>query len=53
MDKRTNNDLQNTYKTKDLVTRTPLKIGGEHNHIKRHSTLYGKYQIEREMSKLV
>jgi hypothetical protein len=53
MDKRTNNDLQNTYKTKDLVTRTPLKIGGEHNHIKRHSTLYGKYQIEREVSKLV
>jgi hypothetical protein len=29
-DKRTNNDLQNiTHKTKDHVTRTPLKIGGE------------------------
>ena len=29
-DKRTNNDLQNTtQKTKDRVTRTPLKIGGE------------------------
>jgi hypothetical protein len=27
--KRTNNDLQNIYKTKDRVTRTPLKIGGE------------------------
>jgi len=25
--KRTNNDLQNTYKTKDRVTRTPLKPG--------------------------
>jgi hypothetical protein len=44
---------KHTYKTKDLVTRTPLKTGGEHNHIKRHSTLYGKYQREREMSKLV
>ena len=29
-DKKTNNDLQNiTYKTKDRVTRTPLKPGGE------------------------
>ena len=29
-DKRTNNDLQNiTHKTKDRVTRTPLKIGGD------------------------
>ena len=29
-DKRTNNDLQNiTYKTKNRVTRTPLKIDGE------------------------
>ena len=29
-DKRTNNDLQNiTYKTKDRVTRTPLKTEGE------------------------
>ena len=29
-DKRTNNDLQNiTHKTKDRVTRTPLKSGGE------------------------
>jgi hypothetical protein len=27
--KRTKNDLQNTHKTKDRVTRTPLKIGGE------------------------
>jgi hypothetical protein len=28
-DKRTNNDLQNTtQKTKDRVTRTPLKLGG-------------------------
>ena len=28
--KRTNNDLQKyTYKTKDRVTQTPLKIGGE------------------------
>ena len=28
--KRTNNDLQkHTHKTKDRVTRTPLKIGGE------------------------
>ena len=27
--KRTNNDLQNTYKTKDRVTRTPLKTGVE------------------------
>ena len=28
-DKRTNNDLQNiTHKTKDRVTRTPLKTGG-------------------------
>ena len=28
--KRTNNDLQNTtHKTKDRVTRTPLKTGGE------------------------
>jgi hypothetical protein len=27
-DKRTNNDLQNTHKTRDLVTRTPLKTGG-------------------------
>ena len=28
--KRTNNDLQNIHiKTKDRVTRTPLKIGGE------------------------
>jgi len=27
---RTNNDLQNiTHKTKDRVTRTPLKTGGE------------------------
>jgi hypothetical protein len=24
-----NNDLQNTHKTKDRVTRTPLKTGGE------------------------
>ena len=29
-DKRTNNDLQNiTHKTKDRVTRTPLKTGDE------------------------
>jgi len=29
-DNRTNNDLQNiTYKTKNRVTRTPLKIDGE------------------------
>jgi hypothetical protein len=29
-DKKTNNDLQNnTHKTKDRVTRTPLKTGGE------------------------
>jgi hypothetical protein len=29
-DKRTNNDVQNiTQKTKDRVTRTPLKTGGE------------------------
>ena len=28
-DKRTNNDLQNTHKTKDRVTRTQLKTGGE------------------------
>ena len=29
-DKRTNNNLQNTtHKTKDRVTRTPLKTGGE------------------------
>jgi hypothetical protein len=27
-DKRTNNDLQNTDKTKDRVTRTPLKTIG-------------------------
>ena len=27
--KRTNSDLQNIYKTKDRVTRTPLKTGGE------------------------
>ena len=27
--KRTNNDLQNTHKTKDRITRTPLKTGGE------------------------
>ena len=27
--KRTKNDLQNTHKTKDRVTRTPLKTGGE------------------------
>jgi hypothetical protein len=27
--KRTNNDLQHTYTTKDRVTRTPLKTGGE------------------------
>jgi hypothetical protein len=27
--KGTNNDLQNTYKTKDRVTRTPIKTGGE------------------------
>jgi len=25
--KRTNNDLRHTYKTKDRVTRTPLKTG--------------------------
>jgi hypothetical protein len=30
MAKRTNNDLQNiTHKTKDRVTRTPLKTGGK------------------------
>jgi hypothetical protein len=30
MDKRTNNDLQNTVqKTKDRATRKPLKTGGE------------------------
>jgi hypothetical protein len=28
-DKRTNNDLQNIHTTKDRVTRTPLKTGGE------------------------
>ena len=29
-EKKTNNDLQNiTHKTKDRVTRTPLKTGGE------------------------
>jgi len=29
-DKKTNNDLQNiTHKTKDQVTQTPLKTGGE------------------------
>jgi hypothetical protein len=28
--KRTNNDLQHTYKTTDRVSRTPLKTGGEH-----------------------
>ena len=29
-DKRTNNDMKNiTHKTKDRVTRTPLKTGGE------------------------
>jgi hypothetical protein len=27
--KGTNHDLQNTYKTKDRVTRTPIKTGGE------------------------
>jgi hypothetical protein len=27
--KRTNNDLQNTHRTKDRVTRTPLKTGSE------------------------
>jgi len=27
MYKRTNNDLQNTHKTKDRLTRTPLKTG--------------------------
>ena len=27
--KRTNNDLQNTHKTKDRITRTSLKTGGE------------------------
>ena len=27
--KRKNNDLQNTHKTKDRVTRTPPKTGGE------------------------
>jgi hypothetical protein len=30
-DKKTNNDLQNTtHKTKERVTRTPLKTGDEH-----------------------
>jgi len=30
-DKRTNNNLQNiTHKSKDRITRTPLKTGGEH-----------------------
>jgi len=30
MDKRTNNDLQNTtIKTNDIATRTPLRPGGE------------------------
>jgi hypothetical protein len=29
MAKRTNNDLQNIHKTKDRVTRTSLKTGGE------------------------
>ena len=30
--KRTNNDLQKiTHETKDWVTRTPLKIGGNNN----------------------
>ena len=27
--KMTNNDIQNTHKTKDRVTRTPLKTGSE------------------------
>jgi hypothetical protein len=29
--KRTNNDLKHTYKTKDRVTRTPLKTGRVHS----------------------
>ena len=29
-DKRTNKDLQIIHKTKDRVTRTPIKTGGEH-----------------------
>jgi len=36
--KRTNNDLQNTtHKTKDRVTRTPLKTGGELSHAWRQN----------------
>ena len=36
IDKRTNNDLQNTtQKTKDRVTQTPLKIGSDHRYSRR------------------
>jgi hypothetical protein len=38
-DKRTNNDLQNiTHKTKDRVTRTPLKTGDELRYSGRESS---------------
>jgi hypothetical protein len=38
-DKRTNNDLQNiTHKTKDRVTRAPLKTGGELRFSRRVSS---------------
>ena len=41
--KRTNNNLQNIHiKTKDRVTRTPLKIGGE-SHIVCFSMLFPDY----------
>jgi hypothetical protein len=42
---------KHTYKAKDLVTRTPLQTWSEHSHLKCHSTLYGKYQREREVRK--
>jgi hypothetical protein len=29
---------KHTYKTKDLVTRTPLKTGGEHSHLNLKKT---------------
>ena len=35
---KTNNDLQNTHKTKDRVIRTPLKTGGELRCFRRVSS---------------
>jgi hypothetical protein len=45
--KRTNNDQQNTYETKDRVTRTPLKTGGELRCSGRVSSFYSTSDTRR------